>query len=119
MLCPTDNFRKTFEFAEDGVGGGRPGKGSGMKVVVLDESVDALDELLDGGEGAAADGLMSDVTKPTFDLIKPRSVGGREVHVIARMCRKPGADFGVLVRGVVVDDQMELQVRRHTRVEMA
>lgn len=119
VWCPADNFRKAFELAEDGVGGGGPGKRSGMKIVVLDESVDALDELLDGGGGAAADGLMGDVTEPTFDLIEPGSVGGREVHVIARMCRQPGADFGVLVGGVVVDDEMELQVRRHTRVEKA
>lgn len=29
-----------------------------MKVVMVDEGVDALDELFDGGEGTTADGLM-------------------------------------------------------------
>lgn len=40
------------------------------------------------------------------------------MHMIARMCREPGADFRVFVRGVVVDDEMQMQRRRHTGVEM-
>src|SRR5947207_15812324 len=86
---------------------------------MMDEGVDALDELFDGGEGAAADRLVSNVAEPTLDLVEPRSVGGREVHVIARMYREPGADFRVLVRGVVIDDQVQLELRRHAGVEMA
>ena len=69
MSCPANNLRKALELAEDGIGGGSPGEWAGMEVVVLDEGLDALDELLDGGEGTAANGLLSDAAEPAFNLI--------------------------------------------------
>lgn len=51
---------------------------------------------------------------PSFDLIKPRRRGGREVNMEARMTSEPGFDRGRFVRAIVVHHQMHIQVRRHT-----
>lgn len=95
------------------------GEGAGMEVVVMDEGVDALDELFNGGEGAAPDRLLGNVAEPALDLIEPGRGGGREVDVVARTLGEPSANLRVLVGGVVVDDQMQLQRCRHAVVQMA
>lgn len=40
MSCPASNLRKARDLAEDGVGGGGPGKGARVEVVVLNEGLD-------------------------------------------------------------------------------
>ena len=56
---------------EDRVSGSGPAKGLGVRVVVVDELIDALHELLDAGERTTADGLVSDQREKPFDLIQP------------------------------------------------
>ena len=45
VLCPTDNFRKSFELGEHGIGGGSPLKRTRVKIVVRDECFDFLHKL--------------------------------------------------------------------------
>ena len=52
-----------MQFFEDRIGGGGPYEGLGVGVVGSDEVVDALHELFDAGEGAAAD-LISKIPQP-------------------------------------------------------
>ena len=40
------------------------------------------------------------------------------VHVAPLAPRRPGLDLGVLVGGVVVDDEMDVEVRGHAGVDM-
>ena len=96
---------------EDGVGGRGPHKGPGIGVVVVGEAADPLLELGDGREGAAAEGLLRDEVEPDLDLMEPGSVGGGEVDVVAGPVGQPTLDAGVLVGGVVVDDEVEVEVR--------
>ena len=49
-----------MQLLEDRIGSCCPTKRLGVGVVVGDEVIDALHELLDGGERAAADGLVGD-----------------------------------------------------------
>jgi hypothetical protein len=56
---------------EDGICCGCPSEGAAVLVVVLGEAVDFCDEILDALEGASADGLLGDESKPSFDLIEP------------------------------------------------
>jgi hypothetical protein len=60
VSCPAEEFRKSFDFAEDGVGAGRPGEGPGSGVVGRHEAVGLRDEVRDGAEGGPADGLLGD-----------------------------------------------------------
>ena len=73
---------------------------------MLNEVVDSGDEMFDASETSAADGLLSDKTEPTFDLVEPGRIGWGVVHVEARALREPQPHLGMLVRSVVVDDQM-------------
>ena len=78
-------------------------------VIVFREAVDLCDEVLDALEGAAADGLLGDQSEPSFDLIEPGRISGRVVDVESGPRSQPEADLGVLVGGVVVDDQMHVE----------
>ena len=85
---------------------------------MFDGGVDALDEFLDVAEGTAADGALGNETEPAFYLIEPRRVSRGVVDVIARSGGKPGANFGVLVRGVVINDEMQIEVGRNALIEV-
>ena len=70
-----------MELFEDRISGGRPLEWLAVCVVGGDEVIDALYELLDAGEGSAANGLVGDQSKESLDLVQPRAVGRDEVHV--------------------------------------
>ena len=95
---------------EDGVGGRGLQEGLGAEVVVVGEVEDLLLELDDGGEGAAADGLLRLEVEPDLDLVEPGGVGGGEVEMAAWPGGKPALDADVLVGAVVVDDEVQGQV---------
>ena len=57
-----------------------------------------------------------------LDRVEPGARGRREVEGPARMAGEPGADLGVLVGGVVVEDHVDHLAGRHggaRRVEEA
>ena len=60
-------------------------------------------------ENATADGVAGDQAEETFDLIDPGGRCGREVEVEAGVALEPSLDLGVLVRCVVVDDEMQIE----------
>src|SRR5512145_2319800 len=75
--------------------------------------LDFANQLTDASEGAAANRLVGDQRKEALDEIEPGRVRGHEVHVPARPCGKPSLDSGMLVRAVVVQNQMHLQIAWH------
>ena len=79
---------------------------------------DLAHELFDAGKRAASDGLLSDDAEPAFDLVEPGRIGWGVVDVIARSLGEPGFDFGVLVGGVVVDDQMDIEIVGHVGIDV-
>ena len=74
---------------------------------MVDELIDSFDERFHVREGAATDGLLRDDAEPAFDQIEPGCIGGREVNVESWPSCEPGFDLGMLVRSVVVDDEMD------------
>lgn len=113
MLCPVNNFTELFEFGEDRLCGGGPHEGLGMLVVLIDELADLALQIGDGVERPAADRLVGDQREPALDLVEPGAVGRGEVQVEARPPRQPGTHFGVLVGGVIVADQVHIEVLRN------
>src|SRR5690606_15092513 len=89
---------------------GVPGESFGVVVVRVDVVHDGVLEFVHAGEDAAADALGGDLGKPALDEVEPGSAGGGEVHVEAGMLGKPRPDLGVLVGGVVVGDDVQVQV---------
>lgn len=80
-----------------------------VSTLYVDEGIDVLPELSDGCEGGAAEGLAGKNGEPDFDLVEPRSAGGREVEVDVGMSLKPG--LVALVGIEIVKDGMDLFAR--------
>ena len=60
-------------------------------------------------KGAAPDALLRDQGEEPLDQVEPRSRGRREVQVEARLLRKPSPHPRVLVRRVIVPDQVQVE----------
>ena len=81
-----------------------------MLIVVGNEVFDLAPQIGHRVEGAAADGALRDQPEPAFDLVQPGGIGRGVVQVKARMTREPGFDSGMLVRAVVIDDQVHVEI---------
>ena len=80
--------------------------------------VDFFDEVGGGIERAATDSALSDESEEAFDLVEPGGIGGREVNVPTRTAGEPGSDLGMLVSGVVVDDEMDVELGWHVGLDV-
>src|SRR5260370_6600127 len=67
---------------------------------------------------AATDGALSDEGKEAFDLVEPGGIGGREVNVPTRTACEPSSDLRMLVGGVVVDDEMDVELGWHVGLDV-
>ncbi len=84
-----------------------------------DEAIRDLSLARDAGEAVAPDALVGDVAKEALNHVQPRCAGGREVDDKARVSGQPLLHFGMVVRGVVVHDQMQAQVFGRFAVDQA
>src|SRR5690606_13841334 len=57
-------------------------------------------------------------SEPALHLVEPGGAGGREVHVEARVREQPFPDGGGLVGGVVVADQVDVELGGDLLVEL-
>jgi len=71
--------------------------------------LDGRDQVRDGVEHPATQGFVREVAKPSLHQVEPGTGGRGEVPVEARVGGQPAPDVGVLVRGVVVQDQVDVQ----------
>ena len=94
-------------FGEDVVGTRCPNERLWVVVVMLDVLGDGLLKIVHGCEAVAPDPVLGDVTKEPLDHVQPGGAGGREVHDEARMLCQPRANLRMLMRRVVVDDQVQ------------
>ena len=74
-------------------------------------------QFLNAAVDTTADLALGQKRKPTLDLIEPRGVRGSEVQVIARPFGKPSFDRRRLVGGIIVHDQMDIEVGRYRGVD--
>ena len=66
---------------------------------------------------AATQLLLRQLGEPTLHQIEPRCAGGREVEMEAGMPRQPALDRRGLVRGVVVEDDVDIEGPRHLVID--
>jgi hypothetical protein len=83
-----------------------------LAVVLFDIGEDRLLKLIDAGEDAAAELFLGEVAEESLDHVEPAAGGRGEVEVESFVAGGPFQHAGMLVRGVVVDDQMQLLVAR-------
>ncbi len=78
-----------------------------------------VNQLLDVAERTTANALVRDFPEPTLNQVQPRTGGRREAHMNARVSLQPPLDFRVLVRRVVVDNQMQARFAWRLRVNQS
>src|SRR3990172_10832317 len=84
VLCPGNTLTKSLELGEDGIRGGGPGERLGLDIVVMDETLNVGNQLVNAAEGSAADRLLGNDVEPDFHLIEPGRIGRGEVQVVTR-----------------------------------
>ena len=82
-------------------------------VAVADIRVDDVHEFADTGHGEAPELAIVELTEETLHEIQPGGAGGNEVEVDAGMSLQPTTHLLVFVRGVVVEDDMDIESGLH------
>jgi len=93
--------------SDDFIGIGGPHEGLGVIVGFLQEAVDGGLEIDNRAEGAAFKAAFGQFGEEALDRIEPRGRGRGVMEDKAGVPVEPGADLGMLVRGVVVEDDMD------------
>src|SRR5678816_902593 len=119
VCCPADTRAKSIQLVEYGISRGSPGEGLAVGVVRGDEVIDLVDQVFDRRERAASDRLVGDQAEEAFDLVEPGAVGGNEMHVPPGSGGQPGAYLRMGVRGVVVDDAVDVELGRYRLIDGA
>ncbi len=112
-------FGGALDFGEDILCRSCPDKGLGRLVARFQVLVDGGLEFGNTAEHAAADALLCQLAEPALDEIEPRRRRGNEVKVEAGVLREPLLHLLMLMRGVVVHDQMQLQRRWRFAIDLA
>src|SRR6516225_7418136 len=94
-----------------------PSEGPRLDVVDLHVAIDGRLEVPGAAMDSAAQLLVREQREPAFDKVNPRRALRREVQKIPRALREPASDHRRLVRGVVVEDDVDVEVRRDSRVD--
>ena len=97
------------DFLEDCSAFGLPGVGFRGRIAIGEIGFDVTDEFTDGGEAAGADHVGGQIGKEAFDEVHPGRRCRREVRLEARVAGEPGLDLRMLMSGIVVLDQMDVE----------
>ena len=91
---------------QDVFGLGRPDKWLWILVVNADVVCDGRFEFGHAGEHTTTQRIHGQGSKESLNPVQPRRRGGRELHVDARMFLKPREHRRAFVGGIVVADQV-------------
>lgn len=114
-----DSCAKSFELGNNRIGGRGPDERSAVDVVMDHKVIDVLDQFAPRAKRAAADSTIGDECKEAFDEVEPRTVGWHEVQMPTGTRGQPSLDLGVLVRAVVVHNEVNVEIRRHRGFDRA
>src|SRR5213078_579162 len=101
----------------DGLDSRGPHEGFGILIPNGEKCLNGGLEVGHAEEDAAADGLVIQVAEPSLDQVHPTGTGGDEVRHETGIALQPRLYFRVLVRPVVVHDEMQRDIARKLGVE--
>ena len=78
-------------------------------VVVLQVFLDGVDEFGNAAKNAPADPFLAQFSKPTLDQVQPGGTGRCGMEVESPVLAEPAFHPRMGVRGVVVDEQRQVQ----------
>lgn len=88
------------------------GKWFGISVIRLNISLDSVDQFFHTFEDSSTDAPESHDAKPSLNLVHPRRPGWSKMQMESTMSFKPFIHLFVLVRAVVVRDQVQVYLGR-------
>lgn len=103
----------SFNGGDDFGGICSPGEWLRLFVVLGDEAVDRCRELHDRVEHAAFEPTLGEHGEEAFEGVEPRARCRGEMEREAGEAIEPLANFGMFVRGVIVEDHISSLVARH------
>src|SRR5712664_3797237 len=109
-FCDGQRFFGSAVLCEDGFGAGGPLEGLWVLVSMLDPLVNRGLEFGDVVEGSSPDALASDFGEEPLDEVEPGTGCRREVQCEAFVSHQPALHGRRLVGGVVVEDQMQIEM---------
>src|SRR6185312_3011956 len=109
-FCDGERLFGSVVLCEDGLGAGGPLEGLWVLVSMLDPLVNRGLEFDDVVEGSSSDALASDFGEEPLDEVEPGTGCRREVQCEAFVSRQPALHGRRLVGGVVVEDQMQIEM---------
>lgn len=104
-----------LDFFEDIVSLGGPDERLGALVVFVDILSDGRDQFFGTVKDTAPQSILCEIAEESFYHVQPGTAGRREVDMEPGMASEPTLHFGMFVRGLVVDDQVEILFRRRDR----
>jgi hypothetical protein len=109
-FCDCERFFGSAVLCEDGFGAGSPLEGLWALVSMLDPVVNRGLEFGDVVEGPSPDALASDFGEEPLNEVEPGTGCRREVQCEAFASRQPALNGRRLVGGVVVEDQVQIEM---------
>jgi len=103
--------------SDDAIRVGCPGEGFGIVIVFFEEAFDGGLEANDRMEDAAFQSALGKFGEEALDRVEPGARGWREMEDETWMARQPGQNPGVLVGGIVVENDMDDLASRHLRLD--
>ncbi|GLV82459.1 hypothetical protein Slala03_21480 [Streptomyces lavendulae subsp. lavendulae] len=89
-----------------------------MLVPVGEPGPDVVFECLDGAVDSSLELLLGEFGEPPFHQVQPRRTRRCEVQVEPRVRQQPLLHVRRLVRRIVVEDEMDLEIRRHLLADL-
>src|SRR5262245_28740217 len=111
-MGPYPGQSSASNFIDDGLSGSGPLEGSRIIVVRFDVAHDGVHKLVDAAKGTTPQTLVGEVAEEAFDEVQPRATGRCEMHMEPRMALQPRPDLRVFVSGVVVENDVQLELGR-------
>src|SRR5437764_154795 len=109
--CPAD-------FLDDVLSSLVPDERLRVVVVLSDVVKDGFDQVRHTGENPAPDALVVEIAEEPLDHIEPGTTGRNEMEVEAFVTFEPRDDLRVFVRGIVVGDEMKVEVAWRLGVDL-
>lgn len=113
-------LRTLVSGSNNGIRVGAPKEGLGLAVIVLgDKAVDGALEIDDGAEHAMPQAPAGELGEEALHRVQPRARGGRGVNDSARVPREPFPDLGMLVGGIIIEDDVNRLAGKDVALEHA
>ena len=85
--------------------------------MMLNIGLDRRNQISDRLKNTASNSLVSQITKPTLDHVQPGARRWYKVHMESGMAFEPRFDLRMLVRRIIVHDQMQIQLGRGLSID--